>query len=141
MTSEAMCASSVCSVRRNLRRAGTLKNRSRTVMMVPFGSADSSQRKILPPAISTVVPVVSSAARVSSSRRDTEAMDGRASPRKPESGDGEQVVDIAQLAGGVALEGEQGVIAQHAAAIVGDADKPPPAALDVDADVGGARVE
>ena len=32
--------SSVCCVRRNLRRAGTLKNRSRTSTVVPTGHAD-----------------------------------------------------------------------------------------------------
>src|SRR6266481_5162897 len=78
-----MWASSVCSERRNFLRAGTLKNRSRTVMDVPGASAASSQRSILPPAISTRAPVASSEARVSSSSRDTEAMEGSASPRNP----------------------------------------------------------
>src|SRR4051812_42322101 len=52
-------------------------------MVHPRGSPDSSHLRILPPAISTRVPVVSSPERVSSSRRDTLAIDGRASPRKP----------------------------------------------------------
>src|SRR5579862_6564941 len=52
-------------------------------MVVPLPRAASSQRSILPPAISTRVPVASSSARVSSSRRETEDIDGRASPRKP----------------------------------------------------------
>ena len=78
-----MCASSVCSDRRNFLRAGTLKNRSRTVMEVPAVNATSSQCSILPPAISMRVPVVSSAERVSSIKRETEAMDGSASPRNP----------------------------------------------------------
>ena len=58
---------------------------------------------------------------------------------KPERRDGKQVFDVAQLAGGVALEGQQRVVAQHAAAVVGDADQAPAAALDIDANVGGAR--
>ena len=52
-------------------------------MVVPTGSPASSTRAILPPAISTVVPASSSAARVSSVRRETLAMEGSASPRKP----------------------------------------------------------
>ena len=55
-----MCASSVWSERRNFLRAGTLKNRSRTVMVVPGGPGRSSQRSSFPPAISTDAPVVSS---------------------------------------------------------------------------------
>src|SRR5579864_380898 len=78
-----MWASSVCSERRNFFRAGTLKKRSRTVMVVPGARATSSERSILPPATSTRVPVASSEARVSSRKRDTEAMEGRASPRNP----------------------------------------------------------
>ena len=58
---------------------------------------------------------------------------------KAQRGDREQIFHVVQLAGGVALEGQQGVVAQHAAAIVGDADQPPAAVFDFDADVGGAR--
>src|SRR5262245_21282630 len=78
-----MCASSVCSERRNFFRAGTLKNRSRTVIDVPGASAASSQRSILPPAISTTAPVDSVVERVSSNKRETEAIEGSASPRNP----------------------------------------------------------
>src|SRR5580698_1957258 len=52
-------------------------------MVVPEVRENSSQRRIFPPAISTAAPVVSSAARVSSNSRETEAMEGRASPRNP----------------------------------------------------------
>ena len=41
----------------------------------------------------------------------------------------------------MALEGQQRVVAVHALAVVGDADEPPPARLDFDADAGGAGVE
>ena len=58
-----------------------------------------------------------------------------------ERGDGEQILDVAQLAGGVALEGQQGVVAQHAAAIVGDADQAAAAGFHFDAQVGRAGVE
>src|SRR5581483_2375746 len=94
-------------------------------MTVPPPSAASSHRSILPPAISMRVPVVSSADRVSSSRRETLAMDGSASPRKPS----------------VALEGQQRVVAQHAAAIVDDADQAAPAGFHFDPDLSGARIQ
>ena len=78
-----MCESSVDSDRRNFLRAGVLKKRSRTVIEVPSGSPASSTRAIFPPLISTTVPDSSSAARVSSRSRETDAIEGRASPRKP----------------------------------------------------------
>ncbi|SPF32486.1 hypothetical protein SBA4_1160002 [Candidatus Sulfopaludibacter sp. SbA4] len=53
------------------------------MMTVPPPKAASSQRSILPPAISMRVPVVSSAERVSSSSLETDAMEGSASPRNP----------------------------------------------------------
>ena len=132
MTSEAMCASSVCSVRRNLRRAGTLKKRSRTVMTVPFGSADSSQRKIFPPAISTVVPVVSSAARVSSSSRDTAAMEGSASPRNPSVEMASRSSASRNLLVAWRSKASKRVVAEHAAAVIRDADEPSAAAIHFD---------
>ena len=60
---------------------------------------------------------------------------------KAQRGDGEQVVGGAQLGGGVALEGQQGVVAVHALAVVGDADELAPARLDLDADAVGAGVQ
>ena len=50
---------------------------------VPCGNPASSTARILPPAISTMVPLGWSVARVSRRKRETDAMDGRASPRKP----------------------------------------------------------
>ena len=55
--------------------------------------------------------------------------------------DGEQILDVAQLAGGMAFEGQQRVVAQHAAAIVHDADEPPSARFHLDAQIGSAGVE
>ncbi len=78
-----MCDNSVDSDFRNFFRAGVLKKRSRTVIEVPEGSPASSTRAIFPPLISTTVPAASSAARVSSRSRDTDAIDGSASPRNP----------------------------------------------------------
>jgi hypothetical protein len=41
----------------NLRRAGTLKNRSSTVICVPRGKAPSRLAEIVPPVISIAVPM------------------------------------------------------------------------------------
>ena len=60
---------------------------------------------------------------------------------KAERGNGEQIVGGAQLGGGVALEGEQRVVAIHAVAVVGDADELAAAGFDLDADAAGAGVE
>ena len=128
-----MCESSVDSAFRNLRRAGMLKNRSRTVIDVPSGSPASSTRRILPPAISMTVPAASSGARVSSRKR-RDRSDGRQRlAAESQRGDGQQVFGIADLRGGVALEGQHGVVAHHAAAVVGDLDELLAAGLDVDA--------
>jgi hypothetical protein len=58
-----------------------------------------------------------------------------------EGGDGEQVVAGADLGGSVALEGQQGVVADHADAVVGDADELAASGFDFDADTGSAGVE
>ncbi len=58
-----------------------------------------------------------------------------------ESRDGEEVIGGAELGGGVSLKGEEGVIANHADAIIGDADKLAAASLNVDTDSGGLGVE
>ena len=60
---------------------------------------------------------------------------------EPQGGDREQVLDIAQLAGGMALEGQQRVVAQHAAAVVQHADEPPAARFDFHPQVRRAGVE
>jgi len=135
-----MWAISVCSDRRNFFRAGTLKNRSRTAIAVPPPRAISSQLRILPPAISTLVPVCSSSDRVSSSSRETDAIDGSASPRKPsvaiEAGLSHRAVCWWRGA-----QMPAGVVAKHAAAIVGDADQPPAAGLDFHPYIRRARIQ
>ena len=60
---------------------------------------------------------------------------------KAERGNGEQIVGGAQLRSGVALEGQQRVVAIHALAVVGDADELAAAGLDFDANAVGAGVE
>ena len=111
------------------------------MITVPPPSAASSQRSILPPAISMRVPVGSSMR----ARLQQQARDGRDRRQRlaaeAERRDREQILDVAQLAGGVALEGEQGIVAQHAAAIVDDADQAPPAGFHFHAHFRRARVE
>src|SRR5260370_42490200 len=58
-----------------------------------------------------------------------------------EGGDRQEVVGGAELRGGVALEGEEGVVLDHAVAVVGDADELAASGFDFDADAGGAGVE
>ena len=66
---------------------------------------------------------------------------GQGFAAEAEGGDGEEIVGGAELGGGVALEGEQGVVPDHAVAVVGDADELAAAGFDFDADAGGAGVE
>ncbi len=87
------------------------------------------------------VPVVSSGdARFEQQARNG-CDGGQRFAAKSESGDGQQILHVAQFAGGVALEGQQRVVAQHAAAIVDDADQAAAAGFHFDANVGGAGVE
>jgi hypothetical protein len=58
-----------------------------------------------------------------------------------EGGDAQQVFELRDLAGGVAVEGEQRVVAPHATAVVGDDDAAAAAGVEVDGDRAGARVE
>ena len=60
---------------------------------------------------------------------------------KTQGRDRQQILDVAQLAGGVAFKRQQGIVPQHAATVVHDADESPPARLHFDAQVGRARVE
>ena len=64
-------------------RAGILKNKFLTVMLVPVGQAVASCVMVLLPSITIKVPTVSSSLLVLSSTFATEAMEAKASPRKP----------------------------------------------------------
>src|ERR1035441_3097348 len=63
------------------------------------------------------------------------------SRRSRSSGNRKQILDVAQLAGGGALEGQQRIVAQHAAAIVHDADQPAAAGFHFHAHFHRAGVE
>ena len=66
---------------------------------------------------------------------------GQGLSTEAEGGDGEQIVGGAELAGGVALEGEQGVVADHAVTVVDDANELAATGFDLDADAGGSGIE
>ncbi|MBV6514698.1 MAG: hypothetical protein HPKKFMNG_00327 [Planctomycetes bacterium] len=82
-TRSSVWENSVLSLLSHLRRAGRLKNRSRTSMVVPSWAAQARLGPSLPP--SQVISLAwGSSARLETRRtRDTEAMLARASPRKP----------------------------------------------------------
>ncbi len=60
---------------------------------------------------------------------------------KSQGRDGEQIVGCAQFRGGVPLKRQQRIVAVHSLPVVADADQPPPAGLDLDANAIGARVQ
>ena len=78
-----MCAASVFSPRRNLRRAGVLKNRSRTSTTVPGGTPAGLSATVAPPSTPISHPESASCSRVRRRNRETEAIEGSASPRNP----------------------------------------------------------
>ncbi|MNL26382.1 hypothetical protein D3C87_1479050 [compost metagenome] len=75
--------SSVESARRNLRRAGVLKNRSSTRMVVPSGQPTGVTTGSAPPSRVTRTPESAPRWRVVQVTFEIEAIEGRASPRKP----------------------------------------------------------
>ncbi len=122
------------SARRNLRRAGVLKKRS----------ADGDRRSARQGRVVDVKNLAAGDFEAGSGGFfaggcfERDAGDGgdrrQRFAAKAEGGDREQVVGGAKLRGGVALEGEQRVVAIHALAVVGDADELAAAGFDFDAD-------
>ena len=82
-TMSEMWAISVATALRNLRRAGVLKKSCATVTMVPGAAPVSEALRSLPPSMTTSVPESAAASRVTRENRETAAMLGSASPRKP----------------------------------------------------------
>ena len=78
-----MCADSVLSARKNLRRAGMLKNKERASITVPGAHPASRTSRSLPPSTTSSVPATASLSRVTIRNLDTLAMLGTASPRNP----------------------------------------------------------
>ena len=56
-------------------------------------------------------------------------------------GDGIQVPDVIQFAGGVPFKGQHGIVAQHATAVIVDADQPAAAAFHFHPDAGGPGIQ
>ena len=83
MTKSLILPASVALVLRNFLRAGVLKKRSSTRTVVPISQPASSISGVFPPEMSTRVPRSSDARRVRSEKRETDAIVGSASPRKP----------------------------------------------------------
>ena len=78
-----MLFSSVALVLRNLRRAGTLKNRFSTMKLHPTGQATGSWPTTREPEIDRWVPMSRPSSRVLSSTCATAAIDASASPLNP----------------------------------------------------------
>ena len=76
---------------------------------------------------------------------ETEAGDGgngrQGFTAEAERDDGKEIVRAAELGGGMTLEGQQGVIAAHAVAVIDDADELAASGFDLDANARGACVE
>ena len=126
--------------RKNLSRAGALKNRCATRTVVPRRRAIGVTLANAPPAARTSVPAPSSGA-VSSSSCDTEQIAASASPRKPKlrtptRSCAVRIFDVAWRS-----SDKYRVVARHAAAVVAHANRLAATVLDLDVDRGGSRVE
>src|SRR5712691_1940324 len=98
---------------------------SATLMVVPGGKPAGFTLISLPPANSMRVPSASASSRVSSSKRDTAAIVGSASPRNPS----------------VAIERQQCVIMRHPVTIVDHANHALAADFHLDANRLRARID
>jgi hypothetical protein len=83
ITASVTWAASVASPRRNFSRAGTLASRSRTTTWVPGGAPAAPVATIAPLSTVTATAASTPRGRVVSTSRDTDAIEGKASPRKP----------------------------------------------------------
>ena len=107
--------------------SGDVEKSDRTSIEVPRGRAYGSATRTRPPSIDTRWPSPGRSAVVSSTRA-TAAMEHRASPRKPRVATRSRSSKLADLRGRMLVEGEEGIVPPHAAAVVGDRDprRPPP---------------
>ncbi len=133
-TIRAMCCVSVRSARRNLRRAGTLKNRSRTSTVVPTGCAAGSGEVTAPLSASIAYANDALALRETRRMRDTEAMLGNASPRKPSVPTRSRSSIVVILLVACRAKREHQLVAVDAAAVVAHAAQAHAAFFDFDLD-------
>ena len=113
---------SVASVRRNLRRAGVLKNSSFTVTVVPLASAAGCGMPTSPASTSMRHACALSREREVSETRDTDAMLASASPRNPSVAIAFEIARRRELRRCVTGDRELQILALDAAAVVGDAN-------------------
>jgi hypothetical protein len=111
-----------------------LKNRSRTLMVVPRGWAASLTSRMRPPSMATRVAAFAPSVHVVSSTRATDAIEASASPRKPSVPIAARSSVFANLRGRVSFESEHRVVAHHAFAVVGDFKQTPATSLYLDRD-------
>ncbi len=141
-TTVSICLYSVVSVRMNLRRAGVLKNRSRTSTVVPRGCATGaavSDRS--EPSPCTVQPVSASALQELSCNRDTEAILGSASPRNPRLPMRSRSSSDAILLVACRDSASDSSSRRNAAAVVAHPDALPAAILDIDLDAARTGID
>jgi hypothetical protein len=138
-TTSAQWPYSVCSDFRNLRRAGVLKYRSCTSIVVPNAPDDGATVPRCEPTISQACGGVGGA------RRDGDGgHGGDRGQRLAAKAEGGHVFEVGQrgdFGGGVAGQRERQLLGRDAAAIVGDRDAFDAAFLEADGDLGGAGVE
>jgi hypothetical protein len=138
-TTSAQWPYSVCSDFRNLRRAGVLKYRSCTSMVVPRAPDDGATVPWCEPTISQAC------GRVGRARGERDGGHrGDRGQRLAAEAEGADVFEVGQrgdLRGGVARQRERQLLGRDAAAVVGDGDALDAAFLQPDGDLGGAGVE
>ena len=114
-------------------RAGVAAKRSRASTRVPDDEAQGSIALLIPSSTTIFKAVGAPPMRVRISSRDTEAIEGSASPRKPKVAMRHEVA-VGDFRRRVPLDAEGEIGFVHAAPVVGDADEPAPAGLDRDLD-------
>ena len=131
---------SVCVVRRNLRRTGVLKNSCRTSTVVPTGQPQGTTGPTSPPMDLQFRPA-SLGRRAAAEHQPADLGDrGQGLAAKAQRADAEQIVGIADFAGGVAGHGQQQLVGANAAAVVGHANQIRAALLDRHVDPRGPGV-
>ena len=136
-----MWPSSVASLRTNLRRAGTLKKRSRTSTVVPGGCAAGRGPASTPPSQLTSAALSAGLGARGDAQPRHRADRGQRLAAKAERRHRLEILERADLAGRVARERERQFRAGDATAVVAHPDQADAAALDVDLDAARTRIE
>ena len=121
-TTSAQACASARSDLRNFSRAGVAANRSRASTRVPAGWDMGRSALFAPSSTASANAASAPWARLRISSRDTEAIDGSASPRKPSVAMVGEIA-VGNLRGRVALDRKREIVGVHAGAVVGDADQ------------------